>query len=160
MNANSCERWATWTSRDALSINARGRVTQRLFVYGSLRQASSESLLATFANGATFSGRARVRGRLYRLGDYPGLVCTEGDTTWVQGEVFTLDDPPSALSRLDDYEGCGPNHAEPHEFERVELEVTLESGETQLAWVYLYRRPTQPESLIESGDYCDDGVAG
>ena len=76
--------------------------------------------------------------------------------SWVRGEVYTLDNPHDTLSRLDDYEGCGPNDPKPHEFERVERDVVLDSGASDRAWVYRYGRSTANKREISSGDYLNE----
>lgn len=86
------------------------------------------------AGAAKFIGRARVRGRLLNLGAYPGLVPSTGAGSCVRGEVYALTAAARTLARLDEYERCGPNDPEPHEFERVEMEVLLESGAGVKAW--------------------------
>lgn len=106
------------------------------------------------ARQARFVGYARTRGRLYQLGGYPGLVSSREPRGWVRGEVYALERPSEMLARLDDYEGCGPNDAPPHEFERVEGEVILESGEAGVAWIYVYAGTLDGRSEIASGDYC------
>ena len=109
------------------------------------------------AREAKFVGRARIQGRLFRLGEYPGLVLSRDPDRWVHGEVYALDRPsdtlPDTLARLDDYEGCGPDDPEPHEFERVEQDIILESGARDKAWVYIYEGSTANMREILSGDY-------
>ena len=129
-------------------------MTERLFVYGTLRKDSRRSMHHMLAQQARFVGYARTRGRLYQLGGYPGLVSSGEPRAWVRGEVYALERPSEVLARLDDYEGCGPNDAKPYEFERVQGEVVLESGETSLAWIYLYAGALVGRREIASGDYC------
>jgi gamma-glutamylcyclotransferase (GGCT)/AIG2-like uncharacterized protein YtfP len=72
--------------------------------------------------------------------------------------VYVLENPSEMLARLDDYEGCGRNDAEPHEYERVQHEVVLETGERELAWVYVYRGSVTGKHVIRSSDYsCPTG---
>jgi gamma-glutamylcyclotransferase (GGCT)/AIG2-like uncharacterized protein YtfP len=72
--------------------------------------------------------------------------------------VYALDNPPDTLARLDEYEGCGPNDPEPHEFERIEIDVVRESGERETAWVYVYRGSTTKKQEILSGDYFKEAL--
>ena len=67
--------------------------------------------------------------------------------------MYALDNPPDILNRLDVCEGCGPNHSTPHNFERVERDVVLESGVEENAWVYLYSGSTANKQVISSGDF-------
>ena len=105
------------------------------------------------AQESKFVGHARIQGRLIHLGEYPGVVPSGDPARWVHGEVYALDNPSETLSRLDDYEGCGPHDPEPHEFERVEKDVVLESGASDKAWVYIFRGSTAKKREILSGDY-------
>jgi gamma-glutamylcyclotransferase (GGCT)/AIG2-like uncharacterized protein YtfP len=129
-------------------------VSDRLLVYGTLRKGSRNSMHHMLANSAMLVGQARTNGRLYDLGEYPGLVPSSEPDAWVHGELYVLENAPEALARLDDYEGCGPRHARPYEFERVLREVVLNSGESCLAWVYLYTGMLDGKDEIPSGDYC------
>ena len=136
----------------------RGMI-DRLFVYGTLRQDVPNSKFARLLEGeATLRARGRMKGRLFDLGNYPGFVISadDDDTTWVQGEVYLLDNPRETLARLDDYEGCGADDPPPHPYERIEREVTLEEGGRTSAWVYVYRRRVDPAKEIRSGDYGGD----
>ena len=110
-------------------------------------------MLAQEAQEATFVGYARIQGRLFDLGEYPGLVLSGDPGSWVRGEVYALGNPRETLSRLDDYEGCGPNDPTPHEFERAEEIAVLDSGASDRAWVYVYRGSTANKREIVSGDY-------
>lgn len=102
---------------------------------------------------AAFVAYARIQGRLIQLGEYPGLVPSGDPARWVRGEVYALDNPSETLSRLDDYEGCGPNDPKPHEFERVAKDVLLDCGASDKAWVYIFRGSTANKREILSGDY-------
>jgi len=128
-------------------------MTDRLFVYGTLRKDVRKSMFHLLAGEAKFLGRARAQGRLLNLGEYPGLVPSAGCGSWVHGELYALDDVVRTLARLDEYERCGPNDPEPHEFERIEMEVLVESGTRVAAWVYVYKGSTTDKEEIVSGDY-------
>ncbi len=133
-------------------------MTRRLFVYGTLRKDGGTEMFHMLAREATFVGRARMQGRLYQLGEYPGLVPSRDPGSWVHGEVYALDNPTETLALLDDYEGCGPNDPQPHEFQRVEHDVVLESGEKDRVWVYVYRGSVSGKQEIMSGDYFKEAL--
>ena len=120
----------------------------RLFVYGTLRKDIRNSrfhVLAREAQEVTFVGHARIQGRLFDLGTYPGLVLSGDPGARVRGELYALGNPDDTLSRLDDYEG--------NEFERVERDVVLDSGASGKAWVYIYTGSTANKREVVSGDY-------
>jgi gamma-glutamylcyclotransferase (GGCT)/AIG2-like uncharacterized protein YtfP len=129
-------------------------MTTQLFVYGTLRKGSRNSMHHMLAQGATLVGRARMRGRLFDLGEYPGFVPSDTVPEWVHGELYALANSAQMLARLDAYEGCSPGDPRPHEFERLRREVRMESGASVQAWVYVYARSVSGRAQIVSGDYC------
>ena len=84
---------------------------------------------------------------------YPGLVPSDNQQDVVYGEVYKLSCADTILSRLDDYEECGPKFSEPTEYVRRKRDVKLKTGEEMSAWVYIFERPTVGLRLIESGDF-------
>ena len=75
----------------------------RVFVYGTLRRGGRNDI-QRYQPLPRFVTNARIRGRLYHLGRYPGLALGQGD--WVQGEVYEV--APSVLVQLDHLEGLLP----------------------------------------------------
>ncbi len=130
-----------------------------LFVYGTLRKDGNKSMFHLLAKHSRFLGYARVRGRLYDLGDYPGLVLSDEDR-WVRGEAYQIDDNPDVLLTLDRHEGCCPEDPGPYEFERVTQAAVLEDGTTRQVWVYVYRLSIDEKPAIGSGDYASMGAIG
>jgi gamma-glutamylcyclotransferase (GGCT)/AIG2-like uncharacterized protein YtfP len=128
-------------------------MSDRLFVYGTLRAHGRRGMHPLLADGARLLGSGRVRGRLFDLGAFPGLVPAQDPGSWVRGEAYVLLDPERTLARLDEYEGCGRSDPEPHAFARVERDVFLDSGERTAAWVYVYRGSPANGREIVSGDY-------
>lgn len=131
-------------------------MSEQLFVYGTLRKDSANSVHEMLERNARFVAYARTRGRLYDLGEYPGLIPADADS-WVHGDLYELADPSAVLARLDEYEGCGPNDPKPHEYERVRREVLMDTGGRETAWVYVYRGGLAGSREIRSGDYCRPG---
>jgi gamma-glutamylcyclotransferase (GGCT)/AIG2-like uncharacterized protein YtfP len=115
-----------------------------VFVYGTLRQGGVRAMPGLFP-GSKFIGRANVRGNLYDLGAYPGLLLDESDSLAV-GEVYEIDD--EILGRLDEIEA-------PAYYWRKQVEVSLDNQRMR-CWIYepdarLYPRRV----LIESGDWIE-----
>ncbi len=124
-----------------------------LFVYGSLLRGIKAPAHAILAAGADFTGRASLAGRLYEINGYPGAVPADNSSERVHGEVYALHDPATILRKLDDYEGCGPNDPQPHEFIRRRIKIRHSNGTTLIAWVYWYNQPLEGLIRIHSGDY-------
>ena len=85
--------------------------------------------------------RCLVRGRLFDLGPYPGLV--EGDGR-VRGELFEVVDP-AIWKTLDDFEECG---ADPPLFVRRSTRLI---APVINSWVYFYTRPVGVRRRIRRG---------
>src|SRR3954465_6817903 len=71
-----------------------------VFVYGTLRRGGVRAMPDIFP-GSKFVGGAKVGGRLYDLGAYPGLVLDEAGSP-VVGEVYEID--KEILNELDEIE--------------------------------------------------------
>ena len=124
--------------------------TRLLFVYGTLRGAHEPNHRLARQR---FIGEARVRGRLFDLGSYPGMTVAE-ETGTVTGELYEIiSDWDEEISRLDVYEACSANDPEPHEYRRAVVTVSLAGGETMEAWAYVLNRDATGLRVIDSGDW-------
>jgi gamma-glutamylcyclotransferase (GGCT)/AIG2-like uncharacterized protein YtfP len=97
-----------------------------LFAYGTLAPDSPQAAeLGGWLPDA-------VRGRLYDLGPYPGIVdCDDASAGWVEGYVREVAE--EALSqRFDPYEGVD---------EGLYRRVMMTSRSGRRVWVYVYARP-------------------
>jgi len=121
-------------------------MTPPLFVYGTLKR-SAPGAPHRLLRSARFAGAASVRGSLYDLGDYPGLVHGRANGHRVFGELYEL--PPDTAARtlrqLDRYEG--------REFLRKRVFVTLPSGRKRAAWAFVLRRAPDSAPVLASGRY-------
>jgi len=126
-----------------------------VFVYGTLRRACGQEMHRMLEHAARFVGDATVRGTLYDLGAYPGLLVAGEHAGLVTGEVYALDPAreDATLAVLDEYEGCAPRDAPPHEYRRERVQVTLVDGSTIGAWTYVLDRDPSGLARIEGGDY-------
>ena len=129
---------------------SRGAAPSCLFVYGTLRRSFNNTYACRLAQQGEWLGEARVAGKLYNLGHYPGMKLASSDEqAWVVGELYRLpDDPESAarlLAELDDYEA--------EEFERVAAVVEAVGEVPVQVWIYEYSVPVDEALRIRSGDY-------
>ncbi|MDP9190516.1 MAG: gamma-glutamylcyclotransferase [Acidobacteriota bacterium] len=126
----------------------------QLFVYGTLRSDPSHEMFHVLARRAKFLGEARVAGRLYDLGEYPGMVLRPDDR-YVKGELYDVRPEywNEVIQQLDRYEGCEDGDPQPHEYRRELVEAELSNGRSVEAWAYVLNRPVTGLSEIKSGDY-------
>lgn len=123
---------------------------QLLFVYGTLRRGGSNDM-AQFGWRARWHGLARVRGRLYDLGPYPGLVL--GGAQWVRGELYWMD--PSIEPALDRLEEVWPDRTGEYRRLRALVIVDHEGGE-QTCSALVYEMDAQWARrwpVIDGGDW-------
>jgi gamma-glutamylcyclotransferase (GGCT)/AIG2-like uncharacterized protein YtfP len=116
-------------------------MSDRLFVYGTLRPDHAPSEIADVVHSLELVGPGTIQGKLYDLGEYPGVILDEGASQDVTGLVFDLDRSPEALAYLDAYEGYNPDDVENSLFRRLQTAVTFRDGDRELCWVYVYNRP-------------------
>lgn len=123
---------------------------ERLFVYGTLQRGHlMHGLLEPLGK---YLGDAKVHGRLYDLGGYPGLIL-DGQGKAVQGELYLLDRPGRAFKILDAYEGCYGGGAVGSEYRRVRCTVITDGRVVDGVWIYEYARPVTGLPLLEEGVY-------
>jgi len=128
-----------------------GGVCRYFFAYGTLRRGARKDLLDFVGSQAKLLGRATAPGRLYDLGDYPGMLDPVSGEDRVLGDLYELDDAESSLERIDEYEGCEPNDR--GAFRRCRRTVRLEGLGQVEACTYLYQGSVSERQRIESGDY-------
>jgi gamma-glutamylcyclotransferase (GGCT)/AIG2-like uncharacterized protein YtfP len=128
-----------------------------LFVYGTLRRRSRHPMARRLAGSARYVGAAKITGRLYDLGRFPGLKEPRSPHDWVHGEVYDVgDNSDITLQEMDAYENA--ESPPPTPYERQLASVLLADGRTMTAWVYWYRGDVREEQFIASGSYeenCD-----
>jgi gamma-glutamylcyclotransferase (GGCT)/AIG2-like uncharacterized protein YtfP len=115
--------------------------SERVFVYGTLRRGGSNHYRM---DGAEFVTAGTVRGRLYQIDWYPGLIL-EGNVDQIVGEIYQVS--PSVLDELDSFEGP--------EYRRVRVDVACagDHGSPLSAWVWEWLGPVDEVRRIKSGDW-------
>jgi len=134
-------------------------ISDRLFVYGTLMRGFDHPMAQLLSRSADFIGEARCVGRLYLIKHYPGLLLSDDPAEIVFGELYRLRQPEALLREFDMYEACGEGFAEPTEYIRQMLPVTL-ADETiseafSEAWTYIYNWPVTGLPRIASGRFLE-----
>ena len=99
----------------------------RVYVYGTLRLGGNHYYY--------------VRGKMYNIGWFPGVILGEGGGM-VVCEVLEVDD--EGLARLDQLEGYYENSPE------NSLYIRREHND---GWIYEYNKEVDPDSLIKNGNW-------
>jgi gamma-glutamylcyclotransferase (GGCT)/AIG2-like uncharacterized protein YtfP len=128
-------------------------ISDRLFVYGTLMRGFDHPMARLLSSNADFLGQARCRGRLYLVKHYPGLLLSEDASDVAFGELFRLRERDALLREFDMYEACGEGFAEPTEYVRRTINVTLGDGVVSEAWTYIYNWPVTDLPRIASGRF-------
>ena len=125
-------------------------MTDRLFVYGTLRSESSHPLARRLQMQAKFLGKASAEGSLYDLGRYPGALFHANATERITGEVYALRNPARLFATLDTYEAIEEGASA---FKRLIITVRLDKGGVLKAWSYGLSGIPRLARPIESGDF-------
>ena len=124
-----------------------------LFIYGTLLQPDNEFALYLQKN-ASFYSSAKFEGKLYDIGNYPGVVAYPDGELYVQGNIVQLNNPKQVLKTIDPYEGFGAGQPKPYLFIRKLIKAETTNGDVT-CWIYLYNRPVIGLHQITSGDYLE-----
>src|SRR5687767_9811042 len=127
-----------------------------VFVYGSLRSGFQSTAYEYISRYFNFFGDAKVKGKLFGLGEYPGAVPTQEDT-FIRGELYIVKNENEfswAIAQLDDYEGV---LVEPNEkpLYRREIADIYVNDAIVPAWIYWYNGNVSDKPVISSGDILD-----
>ncbi|MBU6169916.1 MAG: gamma-glutamylcyclotransferase [Verrucomicrobia bacterium] len=115
---------------------------EMVFVYGTLRRDASNHFRMA---DSRFVSEGLVRGRLYRIDWYPGIVADENAGP-VVGEIFMVS--AETIAALDEFEGS--------EYRRVKIAFELvDAAEpfTAQAWIWEWIGKTREDQRIVSGDW-------
>jgi gamma-glutamylcyclotransferase (GGCT)/AIG2-like uncharacterized protein YtfP len=127
-----------------------------LFVYGTLLSNAHDTLGAAMrtrlSNETGFIGLGSTPGRLYDLGDYPGLVEAKlRDRNLVAGEVLELHDAAATFYWLDLYEDVDPADPAAGLYRRVPQLAILSDGIGIRCWIYALNEAPAAGTLIADG---------
>ncbi len=139
-----------------MPIQSTGAPCRHIFVYGSLMSSVATPLGArerSRLSGESRSlGTATTKGRLYDLGQYPGMTPAISPADTVEGELLELLNPTATLIWLDQYEGVRYGFSASGDYRREICSIELQKSKFA---------PRQPASsgLAQLGDRTDgDGA--
>jgi gamma-glutamylcyclotransferase (GGCT)/AIG2-like uncharacterized protein YtfP len=124
-----------------------------LFVYGSLRSGFRSPVYEYISRFFIFIGDAKVKGKLFDMGSYPGGV-PANDEGFIIGELYQIREEAEfswAMGQLDDYEGVNVESDEIQLYRRELTDVFI-NNEIIPAWIYWYNGEVSGRPVIESGD--------
>ena len=125
----------------------------QLFVYGSLRSGFRSPVYEYISRFFTFVAEAKVKGKLFDLGEYPAGIPVE-EENFIIGELYTAKNPQEfswAIGQLDDYEGLNVEEGETALYRR-DITTIYVDGQLTNAWVYWYKGDVTGKPFVESGD--------
>lgn len=122
-----------------------------LFTYGTLMQGFDNPYAETLRLSSKYLGKGYFNGRLYRVEWYPGALFEPNAASLVYGEIYQLNSL-EILKTLDEYEDVLEDEAASLYVRKV-IPVRDSQGMTVPCWVYLYNKPVEELSLIETGDF-------
>lgn len=121
-------------------------ISKAVFVYGTLRQGESNDI-TLLSPEPQFMGHARVNGKLYHLGRYPGIIL--GGTDWVVGEVWGIS---AALElKLDEIEMLYPTATD--EYLKRQMPVLCNGNAIDCIVYEINPSYTEGKPRIEHGDW-------
>lgn len=113
-------------------------VSDLLFAYGTLRHGHAPSEIAAAVARLRPLGQGVIRGRLYELDGYPGVVLDPFTGEKILGTIFQLPKDSDLLAQFDAYEGFDPEDLPGSLFVRQVHPVQLDTGDEVPCWIYLY----------------------
>jgi gamma-glutamylcyclotransferase (GGCT)/AIG2-like uncharacterized protein YtfP len=117
-----------------------------VFVYGTLRRGEARDINCLLP-APEFVMQAKVFGRLYDLGTYPGLQLGYGNA--VVGEVYAIS--PSLESVLDEIEGIGTESRD--EYLKSTVDVSLDGKPCSCLVYEVNPAGLSDKTLIAHGDW-------
>jgi gamma-glutamylcyclotransferase (GGCT)/AIG2-like uncharacterized protein YtfP len=134
-----------------------------LFVYGTLMSHADNEFAGMLAEHARKLGGGTFQGKMYRIHhpdgtwQYPAVVVSDEASDLVHGEIYQLSSA-ELFETLDDYEACGPNSPQPHEYRRQMVQVRDANDQPLRAHIYLYARCTDGLEVIPEGRFDPPGA--
>jgi len=121
--------------------------TVGIFVYGTLKVGNHFAKNFDALRLASLPGK--IKGTLYRGPFFPMLKCDGAHD--VEGELHTYKRPSEVLAMMDRIEGYEEGRKEGNFYVRKKVEVTLENGRKEKAFVYEFNESVENAEAIPSG---------
>ena len=125
-----------------------------IFVYGSLRKGFHSDAYNYISRYFYLAAAdAKVKGKLYDLGEYPAAVATNEDY-FIIGELYHISHDEEfswAIEQLDDYEGINTEPGQTALYRREITTIYLADHTTE-AWVYWYNGDVSQFPALDTGD--------
>jgi gamma-glutamylcyclotransferase (GGCT)/AIG2-like uncharacterized protein YtfP len=93
-----------------------------------------------------------MEGVLYDIGTYPGAIKEKGDSEII-GDIFLATNLQKVFAVLDKYEGYSKVDGKALEFVRKRSKIRLRTGQSLIAWIYLYNLAPEGKAKIKYKDY-------
>ncbi len=125
----------------------------KIFVYGSLRSGFQSTAYDYISRYFSLIGNAKVKGKLYDMGQYPAAIATD-ENNFIVGELYEIKDEEEfdwALAQLDDYEGLNVEIGEMALYKR-EMVTVIINDTTEQAWIYWFAGSVEGKPIIANGD--------
>src|SRR5689334_17315084 len=103
-------------------------MNEYLFLYGTLLPTQAPKEIASIVKRFRRLGPARVRGKLYDFGEFPGAVLDSSTRNVIQGELVALPSDERILEALDRYEEFDPLDTRNSLFVRKKARVRMANG--------------------------------
>jgi gamma-glutamylcyclotransferase (GGCT)/AIG2-like uncharacterized protein YtfP len=124
-----------------------------LFVYGSLRSGFHSPAYEYISRYFNLIAKAKVKGRLYDMGEYPAAIPVETND-FIVGELYLIKSESEfswAIGQLDDYEGVNVEEGETQLYRRELADIFVDDKIVK-AWIYWYNGDVSGRPTIASGD--------
>lgn len=123
-----------------------------LFVYGTLRKDFGNELHKLITRNSEFIGMATYQGKMYNIGEYPGIIPSDDSSNKVIGELYKLTNSVRLIRILDEYEEYYPENEAESIFVRNAITVSIDGTDYE-SYSYLYNCSTEGLPEITSGDF-------
>lgn len=140
-----------------------------ILIYGTLWEGTEKYLEFEMDMHCLLVANTTLKGCLYDLGEYPGLVLEadlseedQDESSEIPVQLFKINkgtnskNPLNILATIDKYEACNSLDPTSSEYRRTTLSTTLGIGSHKVdAWIYLYNQSTKGKSKIKDKNWLE-----